>query len=75
MSPGNLGNINFIFSHNIVNKETQAIILRALDSQPLAPWPGTEFVAGEASEYWALLGMLRYIYVSARYRTALKSSF
>lgn len=75
MSPGNLGNINFIFSHNIVNKETQAIILRALDSQPLAPWPGTEFVAGEASEYWALLGMLRSIYVSARYRTALKSSF
>ncbi|CAG5159510.1 uncharacterized protein ALTATR162_LOCUS5616 [Alternaria atra] len=56
MSPGNLGNINYIFSHSIVNKETQAIILRALDGQPLAPWPGTEFVAGEASEYWALLG-------------------
>ncbi|CAN9218395.1 unnamed protein product [Alternaria alternata] len=56
MSPGKLGNINYIFSHQIVNKETRQIILRALDGQPLRTWPGTEFVAGEASEYWALLG-------------------
>jgi hypothetical protein len=59
MSPGKLGNINYIFSHQIVNKETRQIILRALDGQPLRTWPGTEFVAGEASEYWALLGISR----------------
>jgi hypothetical protein len=57
MSPSNLGNINYIFSHTIVNRETQAVILRALGGEPLRPWPGHEFPAGEASAYWALLGM------------------
>jgi hypothetical protein len=57
MSPGNLGNINYVFSHTIVNRETRQIVLRALGNRPLTTWPGIEFVAGESAEYWPLLGM------------------